>query len=160
MSTCLALPSFIFDVMKAHVPVSDCGEDEWKQYVCSLDDSVKDEELPIMSFKMSEFGEDLYIPLSSLVVVKENGNRMLCITRLPEADFQEMDAVKYYDQVVISFGSMVLTNFYAVMNFDHYRVGLANKWDNVDMTEIDNQRVCNEQIKCRGKNTLNCFKNI
>eukprot|EP00903_Cladosiphon_okamuranus_P009233 g8814.t1 len=153
-SACLGLPEEFFDSLMAWLPVTgDClaqADGAPAGIMCSLASEDATEELPSLSFRLRHHGQQLYIPLSSLLLDAEevvdegeeidedespessdpdaststDGDRRLCITR--EASIRGSGWV-FSMQPVVTLGTLPLRSLYTVVDTDLGRVGLAQK---------------------------------
>eukprot|EP00752_Nemacystus_decipiens_P009624 g8599.t1 len=141
-SACLGLPEEFFDSLMAWLPVEEnCPaqvDGAPAGGMCSLAPEDAAEELPSLSFRLSHHGQQLYIPLSSLLLDAEDvegeeeetdeggagGSRRLCVTR--EESIRGSGWV-FSTQPVVKFGTLPLRSLYTVVDTDAGRVGLAQK---------------------------------
>jgi len=150
-ASCLTLPAEYFDQVVSWLPVT-CNSLQndglpmtpatcrslgiFKYYFA--DNVVQN--LPTLSFRLSPGGDWLYLDIATLIyAAKGEYSHGLCIRRGYSAA---------YGGGVISFGSLTLRSFIAVMNMETFQVAFANKITNkVSMIQ------CIEPVQCKGMQT-------
>mmetsp|Transcript_19893 Transcript_19893/g.25677 ORF Transcript_19893/g.25677 Transcript_19893/m.25677 type:complete len:577 (+) Transcript_19893:43-1773(+) len=127
-AVCLTLPQEFFELLMTWVDDVDCQLDgpqghQWKACYISADSNSA---LPYLSFRMSEIGETLYLPLSSLLL--EDGSE-LCIREGASIlqDNLNYGEVFNIDMPEVVFGSLVLRAMYLAVDMDAGRIAFANK---------------------------------
>ncbi|CAM9146862.1 unnamed protein product [Ectocarpus sp. 6 AP-2014] len=167
-SACLGLPQEFFDSLMSWLPVEgDCPDPE-NGGICSISAENAAMELPSLSFRLSQHGQELYLPLSALLLDEDGDqpsnststststndgvDRRLCVTR--EATIRQSGWVFELPsmQPVVSLGTLPLRSLYAVVDTEIGRVGLAQKGDVGDsaLGNAGNNTSCNAAAVCVG----------
>ena len=118
-AVCLTLPSIAVDVIMAWVP-AECAQD---QPYCLVPESVQDvAELPALSFRLSEVGPPLYLPLSDLVFdLKPDADGTVRKAYCILADEGPNTVFR------VSFGTMALRSLISVLDWDAGQVAFVQK---------------------------------
>eukprot|EP00753_Platysulcus_tardus_P008880 PLAT1678.1.p1 GENE.PLAT1678.1~~PLAT1678.1.p1 ORF type:complete len:522 (+),score=150.41 PLAT1678.1:3052-4617(+) len=144
-AACLTLPQPFFDAIMSWLPVS-C--ESLKSYTaCHVSSGIDIASLPSLTFRMSEAGSDLHLPLSSLVLP----DRRLCIDRGAALDTESLTGVT---DSPISFGSIVLRSFVTAFDDDTTRVAFANLPDSAPPSDDAQHSHCAARASCIGAQSL------
>ncbi|CAM9247766.1 unnamed protein product [Ectocarpus sp. 4 AP-2014] len=165
-SACLGLPQEFFDSLMSWLPVEgDCPDSE-NGGMCSISAENAAMELPSLSFRLSQHGQELYLPLAALLLDEDGdqpsnststssndgGDRQLCVTR--EAAIRKSGWLFELPsmQPVVSLGTLPLRSLYAVVDTEIGRVGLGQKGDVGDsaLGNAGNNTSCNAAALCVG----------
>jgi len=127
-SSCLGLPAEFFDMFMSWIPVecvaAQFPSDPDTSQVCYLTSAYKSTSLPTISFRLSEDGDYLYVPLENLLlpVVPPETRKRLCVHR-------GLSLSIYSGQSTPSFsiGNRVLQNLFTTFVMTTHQVGMANK---------------------------------
>lgn len=129
---CLALPDFLFDRLRSHVPLS-CpfaiGELSFGRLCSPPRSGGRRITLPSLNFQLQDLQEpepeSISFPLERLVF--SNGTEeLLCLTR---ADVEPgTNSIELMDNH-ISFGSLAVSAFYMVVNMSNSSIGMASRGD-------------------------------
>jgi hypothetical protein len=143
-ASCLGLPAEFFDMVISWMPLR-CGLGKLDSVprICYVSSEVRTGSLPTITFKLSEFGSDLYIDLSELLFPTSSSvpNRM-CIYRGASV----IGGPSPYNSIV--FGGRVLKQFYAAFSMEdgNGRVGFANKVATLTESRVQ----CASRVACKG----------
>jgi hypothetical protein len=141
----------MYDAMLAWLAVADCSfesESVLTLQRCRIPPSVDPATLPVLSFRLAQHAPQLQLPLEHLLLAPTpDGDRELCIQRLPEQDWT-------FTQSII-LGTVVLQHFAAhfEMHPGQLRVGLAPKRAPLAAAERAQRRAasCFAQAQCTGQ---------
>jgi len=137
-AACLSLPLEFFAMVEAWVPgincvqeyidgvdFTECITDELpcpnfkKLTICYLNEGVRASDLPVMSFRLGETENKLYLPLEDLVVSdRPSGKPRVCLNPTDSYAMFRTDQIKdllYFPK--ISFGTLALRNLVTVYMF-------------------------------------------
>ncbi|CAM9303069.1 unnamed protein product, partial [Heterosigma akashiwo] len=125
-AACLSLPREFFSKLLVWLENVECvanAPDGIKRcYLNSTSDS-----LPVLTFRLTEEGGTLYLPLSDLLL---DDGQEICLREDPSVLTTNLDvgsAETYVDPPpYISFGSLAVKSLYFAADFDAQRMGLAN----------------------------------
>jgi len=132
---CLSLPPFLFDRLRTWVPMQ-CsfaiGEPSQGR-LCSVprDADGKRRSLPTLEFKLEDDQDPaprvLRLPLDRLVFHHSSGSELLCVARSDSQTVEGSGMEVFPDMLYahVTFGSMVLSSFYTVINLQDNTIGLA-----------------------------------
>jgi len=164
---CLLLPPFLFDRLRAHLPVTcpfEMGQPS-KGRLCSPDRSAGGGAavlLPALSFKLEDVGEPsqgaaearkVEVPLERLVFRNASGKEFLCISRDDDAPDGAADMLFTH----ISLGSLAVAAVYTVVDLEAHRVGLASR-GNASVESTD--RFCKPRQPCKAMQTYYPPQNV
>lgn len=150
-SACLGLPSEMYNSLMSWVPVTGKSCADNGNIVCHFTNITAASELPWLSFRMSERGEQLYIPLSSLLIDDgPGGDQRLCVTR--QGSIFGTSSAPFFlplDQAYVTLGTLALRSLYVVVDVEKGKVGLAQKTISEASAEIGNKS-CETAAVCVG----------
>lgn len=146
-AVCLSLPTEAFNTVMAWAP-SECtnaqppGSPDPLVPPCRVPESVgPSEPLPWLSFKLSEGGQPLYIPLRSLVVPGEgaeatdDGEQYYCILEKEAIEpALRSSSDPHFPSIVL--GSLAMRSLYVVMDIGTTKMGMAPKVAPADLGAV------------------------
>jgi len=156
---CLLLPPFLFDRLRAHIPMEcpfELGEPSLGR-LCSPHREEAAELLPSLTFQLEDLGmgdndrdptaaaaapRRLELPLERLVFRNNSGHQFLCISRYDDAEKDDVDMLFTH----ISFGSLAVAAMYTVVDLESHRVGLASRGN---ASIESSNRSCSKRVTCR-----------
>jgi len=145
---CLTLPAFLFDRLRAHVPL-DCPFSEGAMSsgkLCSPRRTSGTTLLPALSFRLREpDGRSplkLHLPLERLVFRNATGDELLCVSR---DDRHGHEVVADMMDSHIAFGSLAVSAFYFVVDLSNQSVGMASK---ANMEAEASEELCLPLVIC------------
>jgi len=178
-ASCLTLPKELFESVVAWVPALDCVQ-EWIQdfdytercrpeytectslfknlTMCYLRPGFDPANLPVLAFRLSEDGEQLYLPLSELVINdRPSGLPRVCVNVGDSIDFYLYhERTLYADPPRISFGTLALRNLLTIFDMEHSMVGMRNK----AVFDTHNLKICSEPTVCIGAQQRYAPRNV
>ena len=95
---CLTLPAPFFDTLLVLLPI-ECDDED-----CFLKPGIQD--LPKLTFRLSELGQVVSLPLIDLAMNTTSGKTPLCLRRGNPIVYSEVNNI--HSPEVISFGTMAL----------------------------------------------------
>lgn len=147
---CLTLPAEMFDAVTGWLPLVQVPcPDEQGFVTCRITSETLAAGLPSFSFRLSQDGDVLILPLLALVLDSgvEDGGIALCLRR-GQLAMDTSSTEQYYSLGEIVFGSMAVRALYTVINIDEQRVGFANK-----NNFLVNEASCNAKVECADENS-------
>jgi len=171
-AACLSLPQELFDMVVSWTPALNCGPELVPRFdftdcansactesknltICYLREGMKEEDLPVLSFRMSEDGPLLFLPLASLMINdRPSGKPRVCLNPADSIAMYRTEQIKdllYFPK--ISFGTLALRNLFTSFDMRAMSVGMKNKmtFDSTTYAEIG---VCSKPVTCRGAQTF------
>mmetsp|Transcript_13168 Transcript_13168/g.29019 ORF Transcript_13168/g.29019 Transcript_13168/m.29019 type:complete len:530 (+) Transcript_13168:71-1660(+) len=125
---CLTLPSFLFDRVVTHIPVTcpfHIGENSLGRLCTPRRDSGANVSLPSLLFQLEDDQEPgpprLHLPLERLVF-RSGEEELLCLSR---SDDDSLAGLADMTSSHISLGSMAVSAFYMAVSLANHSVGLA-----------------------------------
>jgi len=148
-ASCLSLPEEFFAMLLAWVPALECVQ-EWvagvdftdcieqpctdttgrrNLTICYIREGFRASDLPTLSFRLAEAGEDLFLPLSGLVLNdRPSGRPRVCVAPMEAIELYRAEAIKYLLMFPkISFGTLALRNLVTAFDMRNMMVGMKNK---------------------------------
>uniref|UniRef100_A0A7S0HVL5 Peptidase A1 domain-containing protein n=1 Tax=Hanusia phi TaxID=3032 RepID=A0A7S0HVL5_9CRYP len=170
-AACLSLPQELFDMVLSWTPAlhcvpelvpkfdfTDCANSACTESknltICYLGEGSGEEDLPVLSFRMSEEGPLLYLPLSSLMINdRPSGKPRVCLNPTDSIAMYRTEQIKdllYFPK--ISFGTLALRNLFTSFDMQAMSVGMKNKivFDPSTYSEIGK---CSVPVTCQGAQT-------
>jgi len=175
-ASCLSLPEEFFQMVTAWVPALECVSERVQGYdnteckdslcsefnnltICYLAEGASADDLPVLSFRLSEKGSELHLPLSGLIVNdRPSGRPRVCVNPADSiAMFRREEIKSFLFFPKISFGTLALRNLHITFDMEATTVGLRNK---VTYDVSTNAGLCAEPVSCIGAQSPYPAKNL
>lgn len=151
-TSCLSLPATMHDALFAWLPGVNCSNpnDITPSMRCRLPLDFHSSMLPVLSFRVSQHGGWMQVPLELLLLPEGNGAQEFCVERSPAATSRDEP---FETPIVV--GTQMLRAFLAVVEAtaSGHRVGLAQTVPTVSQSDQQSREAatCAIQRECVGQ---------